>query len=316
MDSKLDGNLFTAPGSGRTDHGGFTLTELLVVIATVGILGVLVLPTLGFSKARPQAVVCLNNFNQLAKACAMYTGDNQQFYPPNPDDGGTQPGYEWCAGDVSGWTAPIPSPDDSIEAGDATYITNSKYSLLAPYLASNGVPFKCPTDWRLYNYQGTIVPVVRSVSANAGVGTVDISWLDGGGHSGIPRTPVGAGWLTGNDNERQTSYATFGSTSDFRNCSPSDIFVYEDEDPLSINDASLGVVAATPEVVDYPSVRHQNGAGFAFCDGHTEMHKWKSNVFLLTGYANIKTVPSGPEESDWYWLAWHASRSLTTGTVP
>ena len=291
------------------------MTDLLVVIATAGILAVLVLPTLGFSKARPQAVVCLNNFNQLAKACAMYTGDNHQFFPPNPDDGGTSPGYEWCAGDVGGW-ATLASVGSSA-AGNAAYTTNPKYSLLSPYLANNGMSFKCPTDWRICLYQGKQVPVVRSVSANAGVGTVDLSWLKGGVHSGIPRSPAGGAWLTGGGNEMQTLYATFGSTSDFKNCSPSDIFSYADEDPLSINDGALAVVASIPEVIDYPSTRHQNGAGFAFCDGHTEMHQWKSDVFVLHATPVTRQIqPNTETYADWYWLAWHASRSNATGTLP
>jgi prepilin-type processing-associated H-X9-DG protein len=300
----------------KNGGSGFSLTELLVVIATSGVLVVLVLPALGFSKGRPQAVDCLNNFNQLAKACAMYTGDNHQFFPPNPDDGGSSPGYEWCSGNVAGWTAPSPSTYDSADASEVTYLTNSQYNSLAPYLAHSAVPFKCPADWRICTYHGQQVPVVRSVSANAGVGTADISWLNGGSHSGVPTMPVGGPWLTGGGNEGQTSYATFGSTSDFKNCSPSDIFIYADEDPLSVNDAALEVVAALPEVIDYPTVRHQNGACFAFCDGHTEMHKWKSNVFVLNGAAGTKMVPSGPEKNDWFWLAWHASRSKTTGTIP
>jgi prepilin-type processing-associated H-X9-DG protein len=158
---------------------------------------------------------------------------------------------------------------------------------------------------------------VRSVSANAGVGTADLSWLEGAGHSGIPRMPAGGAWLNGSGNELQTLYATFGSTSDFKNCSPSDIFSYADEDPLSINDGALAIVASTPEVVDYPSTRHQNGAGFAFCDGHAEMHKWKSNVFVLNSEGYIQSIRSaGPEKNDWYWLAWHASRKLSTGNIP
>ena len=152
MNSKLKRVAITPRAFQHTNHGGFTMMELVVVIATTGILVVLVLPTLGFSKAKPQAAYCMNNFNQLAKACAMYTSDNQGFYPPNPDDGNTVPGYDWCPGSVSGWTSP--GAGGSADAGNATYLTNPTYSSLAPYLASNAVPFKCPADWRLCFYNG------------------------------------------------------------------------------------------------------------------------------------------------------------------
>ena len=147
MNSQLNDAALTAPAFQRTNHGGFTMMELLVVIATTGVLAVLVLPTLAFSKAKSQAEYCLSNFNQLAKACAMYASDNQEFYPPNPDQPSSQQGYNWVAGNVSGWSSL--GAGGSAGAGNATYLTNPTNSLLAPYLASNAVPFKCPTDWRL-----------------------------------------------------------------------------------------------------------------------------------------------------------------------
>jgi prepilin-type processing-associated H-X9-DG protein len=160
------------------------------------------------------------------------------------------------------------------------------------------------------------VPVVRSVSANGGVGTVDAAWLSGGDHSGRPTLPVPGPWLTGSHSESASQYATFGKSTSFKNCSPSDIWIYADEDPLSINDACLAVVAATPEVVDYPSTRHRNASGFGFCDGHAEMHRWKSNLFIITGEPSLKSAVGGLQYQDWFWFAWHASRSSITGTVP
>jgi type II secretory pathway pseudopilin PulG len=310
MNKKLNSAVFTARATHRTNHGGFTMMELLVVIATTGILVVMVLPTLAFSKAKSQAEYCLSNFNQLAKACAMYASDNQEFYPPNPDDGNTVPRYDWCPGNVAGWWSL--GAGGSPDAGNATYLTNRTYSSLAPYLASSAVPFKCPADWRVCYYNGKVVPVVRSVSANAGVGTADASWLSGGSHSGRPSSPVNGPWLNGSHSHMaNTPYATFGKSTSFKNCSPSEIWIYADEDPFSINDSSIAVVAATPTIIDFPSTRHQNAGCFGFCDGHTEMHRWKSNVFVLQA-----THAVGLQYQDWYWFASHATRSFITGSVP
>jgi prepilin-type processing-associated H-X9-DG protein len=315
MNSELKSGAFAPRGFQRSHHGGFTLTELMVVIATTGILVVLVLPTLGFSKAKPQAVDCLNHFNQLIKACAMYTSDNQGFYPPNPDDGGSTPGYCWVAGDVSGWMPNITAGGNA-EAGDSAYLTDPHYSLLAPYLNQSAAVFKCPADPRYCLYQGQAVPVVRSVSANQGVGTVDASWLEGGAHSGRPTTPVPSPWLTGSHFEAQSKYATFGKSTSFKTCSPADIWIYVDDDPWTINDDAMAVVAEVAEFVDYPSTQHQNATSFAFADGHSELHKWASTVLVHESEVGITEVPTGLPKQDWFWWAWHATRSSITGTVP
>jgi prepilin-type N-terminal cleavage/methylation domain-containing protein/prepilin-type processing-associated H-X9-DG protein len=317
MNSELNGAAFTAPASERTNHGGFTLLELLVVLATTGILVAMVLPTVGFSKAKPQAVNCMNNFNQLQKCCMMYTGDNRELYPPNCD-AMVQNGYNWVSGEAYGWMPNLGAGGTS-QAGDTIYLTNSSYDLLVPYIGSQIGIFKCPADPRIcINSAGQTVRVVRSCSANQGVGTVDLNWLQTDTHSGPPTSPVSGPWLTGSHSEYPYSqYATFGKTTDFKNCSPSDIWIYVDDDPWSINDAAMAVVAEVPLFVDYPSTQHQNATGFSFADGHVEMHKWTSTVLIhWSDPGETPVLRNTPAYNDWYWWAWHATRSSFTGTVP
>jgi prepilin-type processing-associated H-X9-DG protein len=257
------------------------------------------------------------------KACFMYTSDNYDLLPPNPDDGNTDPGYAWVGGSVTGWMPYYAGGDPN--AGNPDLLRNPATSLLAIYIGNNVAIFKCPADPRVCQYagldpsqRGTKIPVVRSISCNQGVGTADASWLNGGSHRGKPLLPVNGPWLTGNhgDNKSGRPYLTFGRLTDFKSASPSDIWTYVDDDPWTINDAAMAVIAAEPQFVDYCSPMHDNGCGFAFADGHSEMHHWKSRLFIHNESPPRTTAIGTLELADWFWWAWHASRSTVTSTVP
>jgi len=63
---------------------GFTLIELLVVIAVISILAGLLLPVFSQAREKARQANCLSNLGQLAKAMTLYTGDNDELYPPAP----------------------------------------------------------------------------------------------------------------------------------------------------------------------------------------------------------------------------------------
>lgn len=60
---------------------GFTLIELLVVIAIIAILAAVLLPVLGAARVRAMRIQCVNNEHEIGAALAMYTSDNQEYYP-------------------------------------------------------------------------------------------------------------------------------------------------------------------------------------------------------------------------------------------
>ena len=64
-----------------SSRASFTLIELLIVIAIIGVLASLLLPSLGKARKKALGTHCLNNTKQLAIAITSYTDDNDQYYP-------------------------------------------------------------------------------------------------------------------------------------------------------------------------------------------------------------------------------------------
>ncbi len=62
----------------RNDAAAFTLIELLFVIAIIGILAAMLIPTLIKAKSKAQGINWMNNTPQLGYACFMYASDNNE----------------------------------------------------------------------------------------------------------------------------------------------------------------------------------------------------------------------------------------------
>ncbi|HEX5399299.1 MAG TPA: prepilin-type N-terminal cleavage/methylation domain-containing protein [Verrucomicrobiae bacterium] len=282
-------------------HRAFTLIELLVVIAIIAILAALLVPVLSRVKQRAQGASCLNNGKQLMLATQLYANVNNDFYPPNPDDGNTIPGHNWCSGQAG-----IGGPQEF----DPDILLDPRRSLLIKYLGRDPKVFKCPADTRLGEYQGSnpalagqIVPAARTFSMSQAIGTICAGFDQGKGHSGVPDLPVNGPWLDGPHHQRRNSpWRTFGKTSDIGPPSPSDLWVFVDEDAEGLNDAAFAFDMVNKYWRDAPGTYHNMGCGFAFADGHSETHGWDYHSRKQVG-----RITDPRDVSDWEWLAAHTS---------
>ena len=68
----------------KTRRHRFTLIELLIAVAIIGILVALLFPVLGQAKRRALEVTCLSNVRQLGMGLLGYADDNSSWYPYRP----------------------------------------------------------------------------------------------------------------------------------------------------------------------------------------------------------------------------------------
>lgn len=75
-----DRNAFASRGRVAARFG-FSLVELLIVIAIIAILAALLFPTLTQAKAKAKSIQCLSNLRQMGIAAHVYADDDVEFYP-------------------------------------------------------------------------------------------------------------------------------------------------------------------------------------------------------------------------------------------
>lgn len=269
-------------------NGSFTLIELLVAIAIIAILAALLLPVLNSARTRSLGIVCISNSRQLGLAWHLYADDNNGELVNNgvfngwstflgPQTGQQIETPNWVYG-MMDWTT---SPDNT----NAQLITNG---LLFPFARQTAL-YKCPADRYLSPQQvaSRFPERVRSVSMNMFVkGTA------------VP----GEYWIPG--------YATFAKKSDLKMPSPSDLWIFADENADTINDGWLHTsMDNSNEWNDMPGCFHSGACVFNFADGHSEMHKWLSPKTSPTPIYNRIPVDD-PGSVDIQWMFNHTTVPL------
>jgi len=71
-----------------TPRAGFTLIEMLVVIAIIGIVAAILIPTIGKARQRARLVECKNNLRQIGLALRIYADHHSDRFPVWRDPSG------------------------------------------------------------------------------------------------------------------------------------------------------------------------------------------------------------------------------------
>jgi prepilin-type N-terminal cleavage/methylation domain-containing protein/prepilin-type processing-associated H-X9-DG protein len=268
-------------GSGGGPRRGFTLLELLVVVAVIAIMAALLFPALSKAKGRALGIACLNNSRQLAIGWALYADDHDNRLPYNLGGAGARrivsvrTNLNWV-NNVMTW---------GLEADNTNTATVTAASL-GPYVSRAPGVYRCPADHVLSDEQRAAgwSARVRSYSMNAMVGDAGEASKDG-------------------YNVNNPDYVQFFKLTAIPQ--PAQIFVFLDEHPDSINDGYYLNRSSVYSWIDLPASYHNGGAAFAFADGHSELHRWRVAATKVPARAFVVELPApirGGQSADFHWV--------------
>jgi prepilin-type N-terminal cleavage/methylation domain-containing protein/prepilin-type processing-associated H-X9-DG protein len=231
---------------------GFTLLELLAVIAVIGILAALLLPAMNIAKTKARTAACLSNLKQFGVAFDLYAGDHNDGVLPNEDGQNVPLGKTW----VEGW--------EGLQGPDCTNLLYLQSSLVGPYLGAPSV-WRCPAS----KDPTSGMPRVRTVSLNCFMGSpTNVPGVACYRRLGQITRPSPSDALVFVDERIDTiNDGSFAMQWDFYPNQP-----------------------ATWVLRDKPAVVHNGGCIFTYADGHAALHRWQ-DARTLSAPRNDAVIP-------------------------
>lgn len=133
---------------------GFTLLELLVVVAIIALLAAVLFPVFSRAREKGRQTACFSNLRQVGLAFALYTDDSDGLMPDRRDlkkslPGGYRPWSAWPPSDPrGGWAIIALAPYVRNEAiWSCPSVTGSPIGEAAPVLQETGRPGEVSRYW-------------------------------------------------------------------------------------------------------------------------------------------------------------------------
>jgi prepilin-type N-terminal cleavage/methylation domain-containing protein/prepilin-type processing-associated H-X9-DG protein len=231
--------------AGRNSAGqrrGFTILELMAVLAIILVVVGLLSSALNQARTRTFRITCLNNMRQLQVAWDLYAHENGDYLVLNKTE---ETGTTLSAtrkSSTNSWVAGNPKEDRTTE-------NLRKGSLF--YIVQNPAVYRCPMD-SSSTRSGTLRTRSYSISAYLGGDNDDLD----------PRVKM--------------------KTSELVNPPPEKVFVFIEEHEDSIWDGGFLVLPRERFSLNggtwssTPADRHMQGCNLTFADGHIEYWKWSA----------------------------------------
>lgn len=243
-----------------TGARAFTLLELLVVVAIIGILAALLLPSLSRSKVAAQGTQCSNNHRQLVLAWTLYSDEHDE---------------RLCS--LTNWV--VSNFAYSEDLTNTSQLVDPAQSMFARYGITAARLYKCPADQSM---------LVRSVSMNNRLNPNCALWLGGGGASCA---------VFARKDEIPTASQVYVIT-DERSDTINDTALVVDMSNTGSADG-IGV-SNPYWMIDYPAGYHNGSGRFSFADGHVESHRWLEAMTLVRlGQAHGTHTSSTDRDARW-----------------